>query len=88
MFEYTGNYSSFEYSAPPVWRSNKRCTKASRNASAFAKLYRPFPCQSHQSEAAQSRIKMLERMELIAPAHVDTRFVLASERRKACLIRY
>lgn len=32
MFEYTATTVRLKYSAPPVWRSNKRCMKASRNA--------------------------------------------------------
>ncbi len=38
-----------------------------------AKLYR-FRAKATKAKQAQSRIKMLERMELIAPAHVDNPF--------------
>ncbi len=85
MFEYTGTTVRLKFSAPPVWRSSKRCTKPAGTRGASAKLYRPFPCQTTKAKQAQSRIKMLERMELIPRRTLTTRFVLASARRKACL---
>ena len=59
MFEYTGNYSSFEVQ------------RATRLVQSYIDRFR---AKATKAKQAQSRIKMLERMELIAPAHVDNPF--------------
>ncbi len=73
--EYTGNYSSFE---------RQRATKLSQQQSLFESQQEKvahlqsyidrFRAQATKAKQAQSRIKTLERMELIAPAHVDNPF--------------
>ncbi len=73
--EYTGNYSSFE---------RQRATKLSQQQSMYQHQQEKvahlqsyidrFRAQATKAKQAQSRIKMLERMELIAPAHVDNPF--------------
>ena len=73
--EYTGNYSSFE---------RQRATKRSQQQALFESQQEKvahlqsyidrFRAQATKAKQAQSRIKMLERMELIAPAHVDNPF--------------
>ncbi|WP_410013263.1 ABC transporter ATP-binding protein [Sodalis sp. C49] len=73
--EYTGNYSSFE---------QQRVTKLAQQQSLFQHQQEKvahlqhyidrFRAQATKAKQAQSRIKMLERMELIAPAHVDNPF--------------
>ncbi|WP_369789533.1 ABC transporter ATP-binding protein [Rouxiella sp. WC2420] len=73
--EYTGNYSSFE---------RQRATKLAQQQSLFEHQQEKvshlqsyidrFRAQATKAKQAQSRIKMLERMELIAPAHVDNPF--------------
>lgn len=73
--EYTGNYSSFE---------RQRATKLSQQQALFESQQEKvshlqsyidrFRAQATKAKQAQSRIKMLERMELIAPAHVDNPF--------------
>lgn len=75
MFEYTGNYSSFE---------RQRATRLAQQQSLYEhqqekvahlqKYIDRFRAQATKAKQAQSRIKMLERMELIAPAHVDNPF--------------
>ncbi len=75
LFEYTGNYSSFE---------RQRATKLAQQQSLYEhqqekvthlqKYIDRFRAQATKAKQAQSRIKMLERMELIAPAHVDNPF--------------
>ncbi|ORJ21955.1 ABC transporter ATP-binding protein [Rouxiella silvae] len=75
MNEYTGNYSSFE---------RQRATKLAQQQSLFEhqqekvshlqSYINRFRAQATKAKQAQSRIKMLERMELIAPAHVDNPF--------------
>jgi ATP-binding cassette subfamily F protein 3 len=72
---YTGNYSAFE---------RMRAEKLAQQQSAFQKQQREiahiqsfvdrFKAQATKARQAQSRIKALERMELIALAHVDSPF--------------
>jgi len=72
---YTGNYSAFE---------RMRAEKLSQQQSAYLKQQREiahiqsfvdrFKAQATKARQAQSRIKALERMELIAQAHVDSPF--------------
>ncbi len=72
---YTGNYSAFE---------KMRAEKLSQQQSAYQKQQREithiqsfvnrFKAQATKARQAQSRIKALERMELIAQAHVDSPF--------------
>jgi len=78
IFEYTGNYSSFEI---------QRATKLSQQQSMFEHQQQKvahlqsfidrFKAKASKAKQAQSRIKMLERMELIAPAHVDNPFTFS-----------
>lgn len=72
---YTGNYSAFE---------TMRAEKLAQQQSAFEKQQREivhiqsfinrFKAQATKAKQAQSRIKSLERMELISAAHVDSPF--------------
>jgi len=72
---YTGNYSDFE---------RMRAEKLAQQQSAFEKQQREiahiqsfidrFKAQATKAKQAQSRIKSLERMEIIAQAHVDSPF--------------
>ncbi|MGL5045592.1 MAG: ABC transporter ATP-binding protein, partial [Plesiomonas sp.] len=73
--EYTGNYSSFEV---------QRVTKLSQQQSMYESqqtrvahlqsFIDRFKAKASKAKQAQSRVKALERMELIAPAHVDNPF--------------
>ncbi|NUF27753.1 ABC transporter ATP-binding protein [Gilliamella sp. ESL0254] len=75
LFEYTGNYSSFE-----IQRATKLAQQQSLYESQQLKVAHlqnyidRFRAKATKAKQAQSRIKMLERMELIAPAHVDNPF--------------
>lgn len=75
LFEYTGNYSSFE-----IQRSTKLAQQQSLYESQQLKVAHlqnyidRFRAKATKAKQAQSRIKMLERMKLIAPAHVDNPF--------------
>ena len=75
LFEYTGNYSSFE-----IQRSTKLAQQQSLYESQQLKVahlqsyINRFRAKATKAKQAQSRIKMLEKMELIAPAHVDNPF--------------
>ena len=76
--EYTGNYSAFE---------RARAEQLSLQQSAFAKQQKQiahlhsfidrFKAKATKAKQAQSRVKTLERMELIAAAHVDSPFEFA-----------
>jgi len=78
IYEYTGNYSSFEI---------QRATKLAQQQSMFEHQQQKvahlqsfidrFKAKASKAKQAQSRIKMLERMELIAPAHVDNPFTFS-----------
>ena len=75
LTEYTGNYAQFE---------RERAQQLSLQQSAYAKQQRQiehlrafvdrFRAKATKARQAQSRIKALERMELIAAAHVDSPF--------------
>lgn len=72
---YSGNYSSFEI---------QRSARMANQQSAFEKQQREiahlqqfitrFKAKATKAKQAQSRVKALERMEKIAPAHVDSPF--------------
>jgi ATP-binding cassette, subfamily F, member 3 len=72
---YRGNYSSFE---------EQRATELSQQAALFARQQREirhmesfverFRAKASKARQAQSRLKALERMQRIAPAHVDSQF--------------
>lgn len=72
---YTGNYSAFE---------RMRAEKLAQQQAAFEKQQREithiqsfidrFKAKATKAKQAQSRIKSLERMEIIAQAHVDSPF--------------
>ncbi|MER1718130.1 ABC transporter ATP-binding protein [Proteus terrae] len=75
IFEYSGNYSSFEM---------QRATKLAQQQALFenqqAKIAHlqsfidRFKAKATKAKQAQSRVKMLERMEKVAPAHLDNPF--------------
>jgi ATP-binding cassette subfamily F protein 3 len=75
---YTGNYSSFE---------QQRAAQRAGQQADFARQQREiahirsyidrFKTHASKARQAQSRMKALERMELIAPAHIDTPFRFA-----------
>lgn len=73
--DYTGNYTSFEI---------QRATKISQQNAAYAQQQRKvahlqsfidrFKAKATKAKQARSRIKALEKMELIAPAYADSPF--------------
>jgi ATP-binding cassette subfamily F protein 3 len=75
---YTGNYSAFE---------RQRAERLAQQQAAYASQQREiahmhsfverFRAKATKARQAQSRIKALERMELIAPAHIDSPFHFA-----------
>jgi ATP-binding cassette subfamily F protein 3 len=72
---FTGNYSAFEnIKAERLAMQQSSFEKQQREVSHMQDFVRRFRAQATKARQAQSRIKALERMELIAPAHVDSPF--------------
>ena len=75
MFEYTGNYSAFEIQRATRLAQQQAMYESQQERVAHLQSYIDrFRAKATKAKQAQSRIKMLERMELIAPAHVDNPF--------------
>lgn len=72
---YAGNYSAFEQRRAELMAQQQALyEKQQRVAAHLQKYIDRFRAQATKARQAQSRIKALERMELIAPAHVDSPF--------------
>lgn len=75
MFEYTGNYSSFERQRATKLAQQQSLYESQQLRAAHLQRYVDrFRAQATKAKQAQSRIKMLERMEMVAPALVDNPF--------------
>ena len=72
---YSGNYTAFEQkrSADLALQQSLKIRQARRIAEITSFVNR-FRAQATKARQAQSRLKMLERMERIVPAHVDSPF--------------
>lgn len=72
---YSGNYSSFEVRRAEQLASQQSAyEKQQREVQHMHKFVERFRAKATKAKQAQSRVKALERMELIAPAHVDSPF--------------
>lgn len=72
---YTGNYSAFELARAEHLANQQAAHQKQQREIAHIRSYvTRFKAQATKARQAQSRIKALERMELIAPAHVDSPF--------------
>ena len=72
---YTGNYSDFELARAEHLANQQAAHQKQQREIAHIRSYvTRFKAQATKARQAQSRIKALERMELIAPAHVDSPF--------------
>jgi ATP-binding cassette subfamily F protein 3 len=72
---YTGNYSVFErMRAEKLAQQQAAFQKQQREIAHIQSFINRFKAQATKARQAQSRIKALERMELIAQAHVDSPF--------------
>lgn len=72
---YSGNYSQFEIvKAARLAEQQSSFLKQQREISHMQDFVRRFRAKATKAKQAQSRIKALSRMELIAPAHVDSPF--------------
>lgn len=72
---YSGNYSSFELRRAEYLATQQSAfEKQQREVQHMQKFVERFKAKATKAKQAQSRVKALERMELIAPAHVDSPF--------------
>jgi len=72
---YTGNYSAFErIRAERLANQQAQYVKQQRNIKHIESYIERFRAQATKAKQAQSRLKALERMQTIAPAHVDSPF--------------
>lgn len=78
LFEYTGNYTSFERQRVAKLAQQQSLYESQQEKVAHLHSYIDrFRAKASKAKQAQSRIKMLERMEMIAPAHVDNPFTFS-----------
>jgi len=89
---YTGNYSQFERQrAEKLALQSAMYAKQQRQVAHLQSFINRFKAQATKATQAQSRIKQLERMQLVAPAHFDSEFsfeLLEPDRLPAPLIRF
>ncbi|MBF0256604.1 MAG: ATP-binding cassette domain-containing protein [Gammaproteobacteria bacterium] len=72
---YAGNYSAFErMRAERLAQQQAAYTKQQRELAHVQSFIDRFRAKATKARQAQSRLKALERMSLIAPAHVDSPF--------------
>jgi len=76
--EYAGNYSTFERTrAMQLANQQAQHVKQQRQVAHLHSFIDRFKAKATKAKQAQSRIKTLERMEIIAAAHVDSPFEFA-----------
>ena len=72
---YAGNYSAFERQrAERLAQQQSAYERQQREVAHIHRFVERFRAKATKARQAQSRLKALERMELIAPAHVDSPF--------------
>jgi len=72
---YAGNYSNFEKQrAEKLAQQQATFLKQQTEIKHIQSFIDRFKAKASKAKQAQSRVKMLERMEMIAPAHVDSQF--------------
>ncbi|MFG1488889.1 ATP-binding cassette domain-containing protein, partial [Oceanospirillum sp. HFRX-1_2] len=72
---YRGNYSAFEVMrAQRLAQQQAQFEKQQTRIAEIENFVRRFKAKASKAKQAQSRVKELERMEKIAPAHVDSPF--------------
>jgi len=72
---YSGNYSAFERQrAERLAQQQANYEKQQRRKSEIQSFVNRFRAKATKAKQAQSRLKELERMEEIAPAHIDSPF--------------
>jgi len=72
---YTGNYSAFEHQrAARLANQQAMYVKQQKTKAQMQSFVDRFRAKATKAKQAQSRLKMLERMTMLAPAHVDSPF--------------
>lgn len=72
---YTGNYSAFEgQRSERLAQQQANFEKQQAKVAEIERFIARFRYQANKARQAQSRVKALERMERIAPAHIDSPF--------------
>lgn len=75
LYSYTGNYSDYEHQRAEQLAQQQSIFEKQQQRIAHMQAYVDrFRAQATKARQAQSRLKALERMEKIAPAHVDSPF--------------
>ncbi|HEY6528016.1 MAG TPA: ATP-binding cassette domain-containing protein [Cellvibrionaceae bacterium] len=75
LISYSGNYSAFErQKADRLAQQNIAFSKQQERMSEIEDFVRRFRAKASKAKQAQSRLKELERMEKLAPAHIDSVF--------------
>ena len=75
---YRGNYSAFEEArAARLAQDQALYVRQQREIEHIESFINRFKAKASKARQAQSRIKALERMQRIAPAHVDTEFTFS-----------
>ena len=75
---YTGNYSTFETTRAERLAQQQQAFEKQEEAKAhLQKFIDRFKAKATKARQAQSRIKQLERMQELAPAHIDTPFTFS-----------
>ncbi|MDG6831457.1 ABC transporter ATP-binding protein [Glaesserella parasuis] len=75
LFDYTGNYSSFEIQrATKLAQQNAAYQQQQQKIAHLQKFIDRFKAKATKAKQAQSRVKALEKMELIAPVYADSPF--------------
>ncbi len=73
--QYTGSYSAFELQrAEKLSQQQAKYEKQQQRISEIESFVNRFKAKASKAKQAQSRVKELERMALIAPAHIDSPF--------------
>ncbi|NVK22733.1 MAG: ATP-binding cassette domain-containing protein [Kangiellaceae bacterium] len=72
---YSGNYSDFEIQrAEHLSQQQSQFERQQKEIAHMQSFVTRFKAKASKAKQAQSRVKALERMQLIAPAHVDSPF--------------
>lgn len=75
LYSYSGNYSAFERQrGERLAQQQQAFEKQQAEIAHMRKFVTRFKAQASKAKQAQSRVKALERMDLIAAAHVDSPF--------------
>lgn len=75
LIAYTGNYSAYEVlRADRLAQQQQAFEKQQVRIAEIDSFVRRFKAKATKAKQAQSRVKELERMEKIAPAHIDSPF--------------